>query len=67
MMPFDSLMTSSGMRLHHDPVDVRDLVVAGVDGLERTHALRECGRARAGRACALRAAAAGSQALFSVP
>ena len=31
---------SSGMRLHHHEVDVRDLVIARVHGVERAHAVR---------------------------
>ena len=33
-----TLITLSGMACIIDPVDVRDLVVAGVDGIQRTHA-----------------------------
>ena len=38
MMPFDSLDDAVRHRLHHDPVDVRDFVVAGVDRIQRSHA-----------------------------
>ena len=38
MMPFETLTTLSGIACIIDPVDVRDLVIAGVDRFERPHA-----------------------------